>query len=62
MYLYIKVTMWPRKHGINTLDFRIKTINLLQDEKEKMIQKNSILPVQGEVPLLFLLLNTITRY
>ena len=42
MYLYIKAFMEPRKYDINTLDFRIKSISLLQDEKEKLIQKISI--------------------
>ena len=42
MYLYIKAAVEPRSAYINTLDFRIKSISLLQDEKEKLIQKISI--------------------
>jgi len=42
MYLFIKAAVEPRNAYINTLDFRIKSISLLQDEKEKLIQKISI--------------------
>ena len=42
MYLYIKAAVEPRSAYINTLDFRIKSMSLLQDEKDKLIQKLNI--------------------
>ena len=46
MYLYIKASVEPRSKYIEKLDFKIKKITLLQDEKDKLIQKLSIsLPI-----------------
>jgi DNA polymerase-3 subunit alpha len=45
MYLFIKGKVEQRVYG-NVLDFRIKSISLLQDEKEKLIDKVNIsLPI-----------------
>ncbi|MDR2384986.1 MAG: DNA polymerase III subunit alpha [Tannerella sp.] len=41
MYLFIKGKVEQRKFG-DTLDFRIKSISLLQDEKDKLIDKLNI--------------------
>jgi DNA polymerase-3 subunit alpha len=46
IYLFIKATVEARSTYVNTLDFKIKAITLLQDEKDKLIRKLSIsLPV-----------------
>jgi DNA polymerase-3 subunit alpha len=42
MYLFIRATVESRNAYVNTLDFRIKKITLLQDEKDGLIQKLSI--------------------
>ena len=42
-YLFIKAAVEARNSYINTLDFKIKGITLLQDEKDKLIEKISIL-------------------
>jgi DNA polymerase-3 subunit alpha len=43
MYLFIRAAVEPRSAHIGTLDFKIKMITLLQDEKDKLIEKLSIL-------------------
>ncbi|MDR1115624.1 MAG: DNA polymerase III subunit alpha [Tannerella sp.] len=46
MYLFIRATVEPRNAYVDTLDFKIKTITLLPDEKDRLIQKLNIsLPV-----------------
>jgi len=46
MYLFIKAAVEARNSYISSLDFKIKSITLLQDEKDKLIDKLSIsLPV-----------------
>ena len=48
MYLFIRAAVEPRSVHISTLDFKIRMITLLQDEKDKLIQKlNITLPVSG---------------
>ncbi|MDR1225057.1 MAG: DNA polymerase III subunit alpha [Tannerella sp.] len=42
MYLFIRATVEPRSKHVDTLDFKIKTMSLLQDEKDKLIRKLSI--------------------
>lgn len=42
MYLFIRAAVEPRSMHIDTLDFKIKMITLLQDEKDKLIQKLSV--------------------
>ncbi|MDR0700210.1 MAG: DNA polymerase III subunit alpha [Tannerella sp.] len=46
VYLFIRASIEPRSTYVNTLDFKIKSITLLHDEKDKLIQKLSIsLPI-----------------
>ena len=46
MYLFIKAAVEARNSYISSLDFKIKSITLLQDEKDKLINKLSVsLPV-----------------
>jgi DNA polymerase-3 subunit alpha len=42
MYLFIRATVEPRSKHVDKLDFKIKTMSLLQDEKDKLIRKLSI--------------------
>ena len=42
MYLYIKAVVEPRNMQVNVLDFKIKSITLLQDEKDKLIKSLKI--------------------
>ena len=42
MYLYITASLEPRKFNEAVLDFRINSIQLLQDEKDKLIEKITI--------------------
>jgi DNA polymerase-3 subunit alpha len=42
MYLFIRAIVEARSKYVETLDFKIKSITLLQDEKERLIQKLSI--------------------
>ena len=42
MYLYITASLEPRKFNEAVLDFRINSIRLLQDEKDKLIEKITI--------------------
>ena len=42
MYLLISGKMEPRKYNAEIVDLRIKYIKLLQDERDKLIQKISI--------------------
>ena len=42
MYLLITARVEPSRWDPNKLDFKIGTVNLLQDEKDKLIEKISI--------------------
>ncbi|MDR1381537.1 MAG: DNA polymerase III subunit alpha [Tannerella sp.] len=42
MYLLIRAVVEPRSVHVETLDFKIKSITLLQDEKSRLIRKLSI--------------------
>jgi DNA polymerase-3 subunit alpha len=39
MYLFIKAVVEPRNKHVDTLDFKVKSISLLQDEKDNLIKK-----------------------
>ncbi|MDR3250965.1 MAG: DNA polymerase III subunit alpha, partial [Tannerella sp.] len=42
LYLFVKAVVETRNQFVNTLDFKVKSMSLLQDEKDKLIKKLSV--------------------